>query len=270
MQDVTGSNPAQGSSVFYLKFTDCVECMHLLTLAFMYLKGPIECWAYTLVWLVVHWNGGMWVPAEWCDENLRSSLTDLLCVPTAVGWAWSAYSGYWLQIWYDCSQMSGDVCIFVCTYMLMRDTDGRKKEARSYKQQSKATQHTHGSHFSCKNELLRVGLEPRTLYTLDWALYQLSLVVCITLLASFFLPTASLIKHVCAYIVINESKCSLHKTSALKFTLVIRMLWPPQESIRCIRLTGVRLARWAVVYLHLIIGAHSDILHGHLGKDRVG
>ena len=37
----------------------------------------------------------------------------------------------------------------------------RKKQARSYKQQSKATQHTQGSHFSKKNELPRVGLDPR-------------------------------------------------------------------------------------------------------------
>ena len=31
---------------------------------------------------------------------------------------------------------------------LMRDAEGRKKQARSYKQQGKATQHTQGSHFS--------------------------------------------------------------------------------------------------------------------------
>ena len=35
-------------------------------------------------------------------------------------------------------------------YMLMRDAEGRKKEASKiiYKQQGKATQHTQGSHFS--------------------------------------------------------------------------------------------------------------------------
>ena len=31
---------------------------------------------------------------------------------------------------------------------IMRDAEGRKKQARSYKQQSNATQHTQGSHFS--------------------------------------------------------------------------------------------------------------------------
>ena len=51
-------------------------------------------------------------------------------------------------------------------HVLMRDEkEGRKKQARSNKQQGKATQHTEGSHF--KNELPRVGLEPTTLYTLD-------------------------------------------------------------------------------------------------------
>ena len=56
--------------------------------------------------------------------------------------------------------------------MLMRDAEGRKKQARSYKQQGKATQHTQGSHFSPKNELPRVGFEPTTLPTLDRTLYQ--------------------------------------------------------------------------------------------------
>ena len=41
-------------------------------------------------------------------------------------------------------------------YMLMRDAEGRKKEARSYKQQGKATRHTQGSHFS--KELPQVGM----------------------------------------------------------------------------------------------------------------
>ena len=47
------------------------------------------------------------------------------------------------------------------------EKEGRKKQARSNKQQGKATQHTQGSHK--KNELPRVGLEPTTLYTLDRA-----------------------------------------------------------------------------------------------------
>ena len=58
----------------------------------------------------------------------------------------------------------------------INENEGRKKQARSNKQQGKATQHTQGSHFSkTKNELPRVGLEPTTLYTLDKALYQLSM-----------------------------------------------------------------------------------------------
>ena len=49
--------------------------------------------------------------------------------------------------------------------MLMRDEEGRKKEASKVIQtKSKAT----------KNELPRVGLEPTTLYTLDRALNQLA------------------------------------------------------------------------------------------------
>ena len=59
-------------------------------------------------------------------------------------------------------------------HVLMRDErrkEERKKQARSNKQ-GKATQHTQGSHFSKKNELPRVGLEPTTLYTLDRVLYH--------------------------------------------------------------------------------------------------
>ena len=57
--------------------------------------------------------------------------------------------------------------------MLMRDEEGRKKQARSYKQQGKATQHTQGSHFFKKKELPLVGLELTTLHTLNRAFYQL-------------------------------------------------------------------------------------------------
>ena len=72
----------------------------------------------------------------------------------------------------------------MCTYnihvlLIMRDEkEGRKKQARSYKQQGKAIHHNQGSHFSKeshfpkKNELPQVGLEPTTLYTLDRALYH--------------------------------------------------------------------------------------------------
>ena len=43
------------------------------------------------------------------------------------------------------------VCVCMCVHVcvLMRDEkEGRKKQARSTKQQGKATQHTQGSHFS--------------------------------------------------------------------------------------------------------------------------
>ena len=58
----------------------------------------------------------------------------------------------------------------------MRDErEERSMQPRSKKQQGKVTQHAQGSHFFSKNnELLRVGLNPTTLYTLDRALYQLS------------------------------------------------------------------------------------------------
>ena len=45
--------------------------------------------------------------------------------------------------------------------------EGRKKQARSNKQQGKAIQHTQGSHFLRKNELPRVGFKPTILCTLD-------------------------------------------------------------------------------------------------------
>ena len=64
--------------------------------------------------------------------------------------------------------------IIVHMFLMRDDKEERKKQARLNKQQCKATQHTQGSHFSLKNELPRVGLEPTTLYTLDRALYQLS------------------------------------------------------------------------------------------------
>ena len=66
--------------------------------------------------------------------------------------------------------------ICTCTCICVNERyKGRKAEARSYKQQGKATQHTQGGgHFPKKNELPRVGLEPTTLYTLDRVLSQLS------------------------------------------------------------------------------------------------
>ena len=48
----------------------------------------------------------------------------------------------------------------LCMYMLMRDAEGKKKQARSNKQQGKATLHTQGSHFPKKKELTWVGFEP--------------------------------------------------------------------------------------------------------------
>ena len=61
------------------------------------------------------------------------------------------------------------LCVHVIVHVLMRDEkEGIKKQARSNKQQGKATQHTQGSQ---KNELPRVGLEPTTLYTLDMYVY---------------------------------------------------------------------------------------------------
>ena len=56
-------------------------------------------------------------------------------------------------------------------HVLMRDEkEGRKKQARS---KNKAKQHStpNAVTFPSKNELLRVGLEPTTLYTLDRALH---------------------------------------------------------------------------------------------------
>ena len=70
--------------------------------------------------------------------------------------------------------------------------DERRMEERSKQGQTnnKAKQHSTPKAVTSpkKNELPRVGLEPTTLYTLDRALYT-----TYTLLASFFLPSASLI-----------------------------------------------------------------------------
>ena len=53
--------------------------------------------------------------------------------------------------------------------MLMRDEEGRKKEASKVKQTTRQSNTTHPrqSLFQRKNELPRVGLEPKPLYTLD-------------------------------------------------------------------------------------------------------
>ena len=58
--------------------------------------------------------------------------------------------------------------------MLMRDKGGRKKQARSNKQQSKQHSTPKAVTFPKKNEQPCVELEPTTLHTLDRVLYQLS------------------------------------------------------------------------------------------------
>ena len=78
-------------------------------------------------------------------------------------------------------------CLFVCltllasfflpSHLLLKhiEKEERKKQARSNKQTRQSnTAHPRQSLFLEKNELLRVRLEPTTLYTLDRALYQLS------------------------------------------------------------------------------------------------
>ena len=67
----------------------------------------------------------------------------------------------------------------VLSYMLMRDEEGRKKEASKVIQITiKAKQHSTSKAvtvtFPRKNELLPVEFEPTTLYTLDGTLYQLN------------------------------------------------------------------------------------------------
>ena len=59
-------------------------------------------------------------------------------------------------------------------YVLLRDEEGRKKEARKVIQitQSKQRNTSKAVTFLKKNELPRVGLEPTTLPTLDRALYH--------------------------------------------------------------------------------------------------
>ena len=63
------------------------------------------------------------------------------------------------------------VCGIYDIHVLMRDEkEGRKKQARSNKQQHSTPK---AVTFLKKNELPQVGLEPTTLYTLDRALYHL-------------------------------------------------------------------------------------------------
>ena len=72
------------------------------------------------------WVSGLWATSRW---RLLSPLTT--CSPPSSG---------------------REVRYFLCVsvHVLMRDEkEGRKKQARSNKQQGKAIQHTQGSHFSC-------------------------------------------------------------------------------------------------------------------------
>ena len=57
--------------------------------------------------------------------------------------------------WYVVT-LIGFYTLYMCNYTLMRDGEGRKKEAS--KVIRKATQHTQISHFPKKNDLPRVGL----------------------------------------------------------------------------------------------------------------
>ena len=57
------------------------------------------------------------------------------------------YNGGWAKghLYLDTS-----ITTYMYMYIFMRDEkEGRKKQARSNKQQGKATQHTQGSHFAC-------------------------------------------------------------------------------------------------------------------------
>ena len=48
-------------------------------------------------------------------------------------------------------------CIIM--FLMKDEKEGRKKQARSNKQQGKATQHAQGSHFSKKNELPHIHVD---------------------------------------------------------------------------------------------------------------
>ena len=80
-------------------------------------------------------------------------------------------TGHTYQTWWEGGgeRRRGDCVV----YMLMRDAEGRDKEASKVIQTKQSNKHTQGSHFSkVKNELHvpRVRFEPMTLRTLDRAL----------------------------------------------------------------------------------------------------
>ena len=64
---------------------------------------------------------------------------------------------------------------------LMRDEQGRKKEASKVKQANKAKQHStpEAVTFPKKNELPRVGLEPTTLLHLQCSSHKVREVACV-------------------------------------------------------------------------------------------
>ena len=65
------------------------------------------------------------------------------------------------------------VLLYTHVHVLMREEkEGRKKQARSNNIKAKQHSTPKGVTFPKKNELPRVGLEPKTLYTLDRALYH--------------------------------------------------------------------------------------------------
>ena len=66
----------------------------------------------------------------------------------------------------------------VYMYMLMRDEEGRKKEASKVKkQQSKATQHTQGSNFS-KDKLAYIYMILAETRPLQWVILYTSRPIC--------------------------------------------------------------------------------------------
>ena len=90
------------------------------------------------------------------------------CTTHVTGCGWCV--GMWTCMWVFKGHMH--------VYMLMRDTEGRKEQARPYMYmyKQKAKQHNTPKTviFRKKNELPRVGFEPTTLHTLDRILYQLN------------------------------------------------------------------------------------------------
>ena len=82
-------------------------------------------------------------------------------------------------------------------HVFMRDEkEGRKKQAKSNKQQGKATQHTQGSHFSLHLSCLGWDSNPQH-YTLDRALYHLYMNKCIGKFINRFSTPSLQMEHAC-------------------------------------------------------------------------